>query len=726
MPLHERLEGAARLEQRDQLPGPGRIVAVEREGRGVAGGDDAHRRRGTLEQQPESDELVRVAVGHGGVGGALEEVGAVAEILEEGARPARDGAPVRAPDEQEQLVDRLPHLARDLLAHRARVLARERDAVDHRVRVALVPEHPVAHVDRGRLVEVLRVALLVAEQLHDLEPRLTPIVHLHVEQRVEVHVEDARDVLCALDVARRPVQRLGDPAQHQASTQVSLLPPPCDELTTSEPSRSAVRVRPPGTMCVAPAPERTKGRRSMWQPSQLAVHEGRMAGEGDRRLRDVVPRVLDDQAPERVPLGGGRGRPDQHPVATRLVDRLHDQLLEVVEDVGQVGRVGRVVGGHVREDRLLVEVEADHLGHVRVDRLVVGHTRADRIRERHVAGPVGVQQSRHPEQAVLPEGERIEEVVVDPAIDHVHALQAARGAVEDAVLVDDEVARLHDLDPHLPGQVGVLEVGGVVRPRREQDDARVAARGSRGDRAQRLEEPAGVLVDRSHPDLVEEHGEDALQRLAALEHVADPRRRSQVVLEHQVAAVTVPDQVDPADVRIDVPGHLEPDHLPAEVARAEDEVGRDQAGLEDLLPVVDVREEEVQGLQALDEASLDRPPFVRRDDPRHEVEREDPVGARIVAVHREPDPLREEERVRDPDPLLQLSLAHPGEPLREQPVVRARLPRALVHLVEERSQVVAGCQAGVGPGCDLGSDHGAVRVHPAPFTFWPVAAEPRA
>ena len=32
------------------------------------------------------------------------------------------------------------------------------------------------------------------------------------------------------------------------STQVSLLPPPCDELTTSEPLRSATRVSPPGTM----------------------------------------------------------------------------------------------------------------------------------------------------------------------------------------------------------------------------------------------------------------------------------------------------------------------------------------------------------------------------------------------------------------------------------------------------------------------------------------------
>src|SRR5437868_5293435 len=34
---------------------------------------------------------------------------------------------------------------------------------------------------------------------------------------------------------------------HARSTHVSLLPPPCDEFTTSEPLRNATLVRPPGT-----------------------------------------------------------------------------------------------------------------------------------------------------------------------------------------------------------------------------------------------------------------------------------------------------------------------------------------------------------------------------------------------------------------------------------------------------------------------------------------------
>ena len=69
--------------------------------------------------------------------------------------------------------------------------------------------------------------------------------------------------------------------------------------------------------------------------------------------------------------------------------------------------------------------------------------------------------------------------------------------------------------------------------------------------------------------------------------------------------------------------------------------------------MVDVGEEEVERAQPLHEAALDHLPLVRRHDPRDEVEREDAVGARVVAVDREADALVEEERVGDPDSLLE-------------------------------------------------------------------------
>ena len=80
----------------------------------------------------------------------------------------------------------------------------------------------------------------------------------------------------------------GDPTS--ASTQVSLPPPPCDELTTSEPRRSATRVSPPGVTFTS-RPNSTNGRRSTWRPFEVVVHPARMPRERQRRLRDVAARI---------------------------------------------------------------------------------------------------------------------------------------------------------------------------------------------------------------------------------------------------------------------------------------------------------------------------------------------------------------------------------------------------------------------------------------------------
>ena len=75
-----------------------------------------------------------------------------------------------------------------------------------------------------------------------------------------------------------------------ASTQVSLLPPPCDEFTTSDPLRSATRVRPPGTHVDVVAVEDV-GPQVDVAAFEVVVDERRHARERQRRLGDVVARV---------------------------------------------------------------------------------------------------------------------------------------------------------------------------------------------------------------------------------------------------------------------------------------------------------------------------------------------------------------------------------------------------------------------------------------------------
>src|SRR5882762_3017734 len=106
--------------------------------------------------------------------------------------------------------------------------------------------------------------------------------------------------------------------------QVSLLPPPCEELTTSEPARSATRVRPPG-MIVTFSPYRMKGRRSTCRPCMRSSQKAG-ARERDDRLRDVIARILPDLFPKAFAFRLRRLRADEHSVTATFVHGLNHEL----------------------------------------------------------------------------------------------------------------------------------------------------------------------------------------------------------------------------------------------------------------------------------------------------------------------------------------------------------------------------------------------------------------
>ena len=144
------------------------------------------------------------------------------------------------------------------------------------------------------------------------------------------------------------------------------------------------------------------------------------------------------------------------------------------------------------------------------------------------------------------------------------------------------------------------------------------------------------MRDRRDAVLAEQLGEQPHHHLAVLEHVAHAAGHAQVVLEHVVAAAAVgvggAHDVDAGDVRVDAAGDVDAHHLGAELRVAEHLLGRHDAGLEDLLVVVDVVDEAVQRRDALAQAALHLAPLVRRDHARDQVERDQPLGAGAVLV----------------------------------------------------------------------------------------------
>jgi hypothetical protein len=202
-------------------------------------------------------------------------------------------------------------------------------------------------------------------------------------------------------------------------------------------------------------------------------------------LGDPAARIVPDRLARLLQLAGAAARAEQDAVPPGALDGLEHQLLEGVEDVRALVVEPAAERVDVGQARLLAEVEGDHLGDVGVDQLVVAHAVAHRVRDHDVARPRGVDQAADTEHPLGAELERVEELVVDPPVDHVDALVALRGAHVDEVVAAEQVAALDQLDAHLPGQQRVLEVGGVEDTGGQHDDGGSASFGAAAARRAR-------------------------------------------------------------------------------------------------------------------------------------------------------------------------------------------------------------------------------------------------
>ena len=109
-------------------------------------------------------------------------------------------------------------------------------------------------VGEAQILGQVRQSMRMAQDEGTLGRGLNDLVQtaLRVGKRAhsETGIDQAGDILGPLEVAAHPVEPVCGASEHHqsSSTQVSLVPPPWLELTTSEPASSATRVSPPGTM----------------------------------------------------------------------------------------------------------------------------------------------------------------------------------------------------------------------------------------------------------------------------------------------------------------------------------------------------------------------------------------------------------------------------------------------------------------------------------------------
>ncbi len=371
-----------------------------------------------------------------------------------------------------------------------------------------------------------------------------------------------------------------------------------------------------------------------------AVDEGRRGGELDGRLGDVILRIGSDLLREILAFLLRCVRADQHAVAAALAHRLHHEFVEIGEHMGERFLLAAQIGLDIVEDRLFGEVIADEPRDIGIDRLVVGDAGAQGIGNDHIARPIGVEDAGHAERGILAEDQRIDEIIVDAAVDHVDALEARGGAGIDDIVVDQEVAAFHQLDAHLAREEGVLEEGGVEHAGREHRDRDVVVIGR--EAAQCGEKLVGIVLDGAHAGGAEHGREGPAHHVAVGEHVGDAGGDAEVVFQHDEIAGLVAHQIAAADIDIGAVRHGKATHLAAIVLRPVDHRARHDAVLQDARVAIDVAEEQIEHGDALAQASIDAGPFLGGDDARQKIGRDDPLGRLVVAVDGEGDALMQE------------------------------------------------------------------------------------
>src|SRR5208282_2228185 len=167
------------------------------------------------------------------------------------------GLQLKASHLVEKTIQLLPHLRADLLANLPGIFAGAADAFHNRkspFRIRYQQEQSTLRVD----VASSRTG---GERGNGAKPTLFRGKLCRIQNQAVSRLHHSRGIVRPLEIAAHPVETVGDAGKHGVlspnssksqfcRTHVSFEPPPCDELTTSEPFRSATRVRPPGIMVI--------------------------------------------------------------------------------------------------------------------------------------------------------------------------------------------------------------------------------------------------------------------------------------------------------------------------------------------------------------------------------------------------------------------------------------------------------------------------------------------
>ena len=196
-------------------------------------------------------------------------------------------------------------------------------------------------------------------------------------------------------------------------------------------------------------------------------------------------------------------------------------------------------------------------------------------------------------------------------------LQAVQGLQIEMLAAHGEVAALHQREAQVARQVGMLEIGFVVGPGREQHDARIGT--GRGALAQAVEQRAVSGGQVLHRHLAEGIGKETRNEQPIFEQIAQAGGRLGALRHHPPVALRIARHVERRDVQVRSPHRRHAMHGPQIAGVALHQRAGQQPLGQQLLRAIDVGHDAFEQLGALQHAGFDAAPAMRREDQREEV-----------------------------------------------------------------------------------------------------------
>ena len=184
----------------------------------------------------------------------------------------------------------------------------------------------------------------------------------------------------------------------------------------------------------------------------------------------------------------------------------------------------------------------------------------------------------------------------------------------------------------------MLEERRIVDAGREEHDCRFVSDAGRRDAFQRPAQHCGIVLDRRHAMVLEQVGKQIHHRFPVFEHVGHAGRGAAIVLEDVELGLAHPHDVDADDVGIDAARR----RLSPTISGTKAEFCRMRSlgnapGAQDLLAVIDVMQEGVEGAHPLLDADCKPAPFGSREDARDDVEGDEALRGLLGAIDGEGD-----------------------------------------------------------------------------------------